>query len=459
MKKEISKIIMTTLLTTGILITTGCGHQHVWSEATCEAPKTCTECGETEGEITDHVWKEATYAAPKTCEICAVTEGTSIPVCIEKTSDLYDEKYSYDADGNLIGSIEYISNTLTYEYDANGNMIKGDNAAYEYDTNGNMVTKRYKDYLDRDAKTIYEYDADGNMVKEVQYSGDGSVSQENNYAYDVNGNRIKMWNDFSNATYEYDANGNMVKETWADYYAGAWTGTTTYEYDEKGRRTKGTVTSQYGNDYSKNVTEFNYEDIEGGYIVSIYSDGVLKEKYEVDDEELINKKISYNQDGSQSVVWYEREYDANGNIIAETTMNVKSEKKYEYDAGGKLTKVIEYLADEILDETTYEYDANGNVVKEVCTAGTITYEYDAEGKKVAGHGVGEFGTGDYSYEYDADGNLVKTSMSDSAGNVYNKTYEYDENGMLVKDTYSETISGAGYASNWCRTSYVYAPLN
>ena len=29
---------------------TGCGHEHTWSEATCTEPKTCSECGETEGE-------------------------------------------------------------------------------------------------------------------------------------------------------------------------------------------------------------------------------------------------------------------------------------------------------------------------------------------------------------------------------------------------------------------------
>lgn len=31
-----------------------CGHEHTWSEATCDTPKTCTECGETEGEPLGH---------------------------------------------------------------------------------------------------------------------------------------------------------------------------------------------------------------------------------------------------------------------------------------------------------------------------------------------------------------------------------------------------------------------
>ncbi|MCI8416125.1 MAG: hypothetical protein HFI33_01275 [Lachnospiraceae bacterium] len=83
----------------------GCGHKHVWEEATCLAPKTCTECGETEGGTIDHIWAEATcekakfceicgetvgeplshewaeatYEAPKTCSFCGVTEGEPLP--------------------------------------------------------------------------------------------------------------------------------------------------------------------------------------------------------------------------------------------------------------------------------------------------------------------------------------------------------------------------------------------
>ena len=456
---KLGKKIISMCIAFVIITLSGCGHKHTWAEATCEVPKTCTECGKTEGEITGHLWTEATYAAPKTCEVCGLTEGTSIPVCVEKSSDSSTEKFTYDDKGNLIGSVEYsITKSFVYEYDSNGNKIKENDTSYEYDANGNMVVMRYKDFLDREAKTVYEYDASGNQIKEIQYSGDGTVEQENYYEYDANGNKIKMWNDFSNSTYEYDANGNMIKEIWADYLAGTWTGVTTYEYDEKGRRTKGTSTSQWGNDYSKSEAEFVYEDMEEGYILSVYSEGVLTEKYEADNKDLINKKIAYGQNGGQSVYCYEREYDADGRLTTETEMLIRSEKTYEYDTDGKLAKVIERHGDEVLDERCYEYDANGNVVKEVGAAGTITYEYDAEGKKAAGHGTGEFGTGDYSYEYDADGKLVKTSMSDSEGNVYNKTYEYDENGTLIKDKYSEMISGEGYASNWIRTEYVYAPL-
>ena len=49
-------------------------HEHEWSDATCEAPKTCA-CGETEGEALGHDWTEATCTSAKTCKTCNATEG------------------------------------------------------------------------------------------------------------------------------------------------------------------------------------------------------------------------------------------------------------------------------------------------------------------------------------------------------------------------------------------------
>ena len=55
------------------------GPNHTWAEATCEAPKTCSVCGETEGEALGHSWVEATCEAPKTCSGCGLTEGEALP--------------------------------------------------------------------------------------------------------------------------------------------------------------------------------------------------------------------------------------------------------------------------------------------------------------------------------------------------------------------------------------------
>ena len=53
-------------------------HEHSWMEATCTEPKTCSICGETEGEALGHSWIEATCTEPKTCSVCGETEGEAL---------------------------------------------------------------------------------------------------------------------------------------------------------------------------------------------------------------------------------------------------------------------------------------------------------------------------------------------------------------------------------------------
>lgn len=66
------------LLLCGMLLLTGCGHEHVWEEATCEMPKHCAECEVTEGVALEHRWKDATCMTAKTCELCGATEGDAL---------------------------------------------------------------------------------------------------------------------------------------------------------------------------------------------------------------------------------------------------------------------------------------------------------------------------------------------------------------------------------------------
>ena len=46
------------------------GHEHTWVEATCTEPRTCAECGATEGEPLGHDLKEADYWSPGVCLRC-----------------------------------------------------------------------------------------------------------------------------------------------------------------------------------------------------------------------------------------------------------------------------------------------------------------------------------------------------------------------------------------------------
>ena len=51
---------------------------HTWADATCTAPKTCSICGETEGEALGHDWADADCETAKTCNTCGETEGEAL---------------------------------------------------------------------------------------------------------------------------------------------------------------------------------------------------------------------------------------------------------------------------------------------------------------------------------------------------------------------------------------------
>lgn len=70
-------IVAVVLVLVYILFPTKCT-QHEWVEATCTEPKTCSKCGETEGEALGHDWIEASCASPKTCSRCGETEGETL---------------------------------------------------------------------------------------------------------------------------------------------------------------------------------------------------------------------------------------------------------------------------------------------------------------------------------------------------------------------------------------------
>lgn len=73
--KKLSVLILALVC---LLAFTGCCFHSEWYAATCTDPKTCAECGETEGEALGHTWTDATCTAPKTCETCHLTEGEAL---------------------------------------------------------------------------------------------------------------------------------------------------------------------------------------------------------------------------------------------------------------------------------------------------------------------------------------------------------------------------------------------
>ena len=53
-------------------------NDHNWIAATCESPRRCTFCGQTDGSALGHKWEDATCTKPKTCSKCGATSGSAL---------------------------------------------------------------------------------------------------------------------------------------------------------------------------------------------------------------------------------------------------------------------------------------------------------------------------------------------------------------------------------------------
>ena len=122
---------------------------HVWSDATCEAPKTCENCGAVDGEALGHNWANATCLVPETCTRCGETRGeladhawgdwseTKAPNYVEDGEKTREcsvcHKKETDVVAKLVGTEWYFAGSM------NG---WGDSEALVYDKDGNASIEK-----------------------------------------------------------------------------------------------------------------------------------------------------------------------------------------------------------------------------------------------------------------------------------------------------------------------------
>ena len=75
MTRKLSVLIMILALA---MLFTGCCKHEFWTDANCTTPRTCVECGDTDGMPLGHIWQPRTTEVPETCSRCAETRGERI---------------------------------------------------------------------------------------------------------------------------------------------------------------------------------------------------------------------------------------------------------------------------------------------------------------------------------------------------------------------------------------------
>ena len=123
MKKFLSFVLAMAIL----ILISGCQqHTHVFTEATCTAPKTCVECGAVEGEVLPHNFTEASCTAPKTCVECGAVEGETTGHSVSfgrcERCHLYINIHLLEEIKGILDDAESYQNIALNYISGNGNM-------------------------------------------------------------------------------------------------------------------------------------------------------------------------------------------------------------------------------------------------------------------------------------------------------------------------------------------------
>lgn len=186
---------------------------------------------------------------------------------------------------------------------------------------------------------IFEYDSNGHIVHEKDSEG-----FEKWYEYDEKGNEIHLKeSDGFEVWHEYDENGNKI-HTYDNWFGDEFW----YEYDENNK----IIYRKFQNQY--NEKEYWYE-----YLVN--GNKIAKKEKRYERQYKRGKKVNE---------WIEflSEYDSNGNKKHSKSSD-GNEEWYEYDEKGSLIyhKYISLTEETENTEIFYEieYDSNGNITTEV----------------------------------------------------------------------------------------------
>ncbi len=426
--------------------------------------------------------------------------------------------YTYDDLGRVI-KIDSPFNSVTRSekrmyYDANGNLIKemqsnnADNTAdltfdtveYAYDCMNKLtdvithVSPTEKTYVH------YEYDIAGQMTKMVTglsepYTEGSTAGKVTEYAYDLDGNCISVTDPLDmtetytynynrmllsatdrngvRSVFTYDALGKPLTEKY--YLDNELVKTTTNSYDDAGRLTQisetGAITVSYTYDsrgrlsteaQGSNILQHIYDDrenlIQSKLLVNgLYDVWITNYNYDTNGR-LVGVNNTNMPTAQQSTAFT---YDANGNLLTETTGDLVT--SYTYNNAGLITQKTHSVngADPTAvfvspsNYFTYSYYTNGNQKSAFDSVSIFlpSYTYDGAGRLTEevheGSGIDEA----FSYTYDASGNrLTKVSEYNpnewyGAKTTETEVYTYDANNRLTSVTVGENIVNYTYDNN------------
>ncbi|GMQ57591.1 hypothetical protein AN1V17_19860 [Vallitalea sediminicola] len=285
-------------------------------------------------EVKDNTSTLATYNYTDN-QLDAVTYNNGISINYDYNKDNQVTRITHEMDSNQI------LNTYDYTYDLNGNIIEKlenqESTKYEYDQLYQLTKVNYPDNIEEN----YTYDVSGNRqkrtLKESILDGQSSpIVKEitTNYQYNnLNQLTKSMENDII-TTYLYDENGNMIKEN------NSKSGAIYYNYDGYNRLTN--VTKPDGQYQTNYYTVGNLRkaiEENGVYTGFTYNAGQVVSEDNSYGEIRQNIIRGYQQiaskDDTDQINYYL--HNVHGDITSIVNSEGKMLNAYNYDAYGKIT--------------------------------------------------------------------------------------------------------------------------
>jgi RHS repeat-associated protein len=357
---------------------------------------------------------------------------------------------TYDANGNLIQSVDQTGRTTQHVYDKLNREVEtvaadGGVTLHQYDEAG-----RLKSLRDPALNfTNYSYDADNRLIQETDPLGSRF------YTYDAVGNRVKAIDrNGRTRSFQYDELNRIVEETWVG--GGK---TFAFGYDAVGNllsESDGATAHSYVYDALNRLTadvtrnlQYEYEyDRVNNLTKDTESIGVNQTitSYTYDSRNLLTGVVR----GDQSVVFSYRADGLRAQVDRVKAGQETITSKYTYDAYGRLAALKHTAGQILLADNLYILDDFDRLIQEVKDGQAKDIKYDVtnqvtgvEGAKKESYSYDQNGNrltnttdtgnrlvsdGVYNYVYDAEGNRIQRTLI-SSGEV--TTYQWDYRNRLV----------------------------
>ena len=285
----------------------------------------------------------------------------------QNTNGMQSIKYSYDANGRAVETIDQLDQVTKTAYSVFGEaekVTKPEVLVYEGGTEKTVVPVETVEYNDMGLATVKKSGYEGNFhVEETVYDSLGRAVAVKSYG--LKGGQVT--GEVRTVSYTYDANGNVLTETDADGNVKAYTytarkqketetdpmgGVITYVYDRNDKVIKQTDAMGF-------AVEYKYDDL------GRLSQAVLPEVSEGKDKRIIT--ITYDKNGNAlnmsepGVKFTEWTYDSRNRKLTESVSGEGCEpinRSWTYDNVGN----IKILTEGCL-ETTYTYDCLNNLLE------------------------------------------------------------------------------------------------